>query len=144
MTFEDYMAAIERGEWPEDVRVPAPEPFRNDAGLIQNLAFAQFGSAAFIESHRETVRSNHYHKTDWHFLFVLTGRMIYFWWPLSEKAVHRVDVLAGQAVFTPPMIAHATHFPVHTTMFSLSRNRRDHDTHEADLVRVEPLVRPSW
>ena len=43
----------------------------------------------------------------------------------------------GEAIFTPPLIAHQTFFPVNTTLISLSKLPRDHDSHESDVNRLE-------
>ncbi|MBT6087838.1 MAG: hypothetical protein HOH22_19145, partial [Rhodospirillaceae bacterium] len=40
---------------------------------------------------------------------------------------------------TPPMVDHAMRFPVDTVFLTLSRNPRDQETYEADVVRV-PMV----
>ncbi len=49
---------------------------------------------------------------------------------------HHVEVEAGQMVFTPPRVEHWTVFPRETTLISVSKLRREHSTHESDLVRI--------
>ena len=39
--------------------------------------------------------------------------------------------------FTPPMVEHAMFFPVESTFITFAKNRRDHENHESDLVRVK-------
>ena len=69
-------------------------------------------------------RSSHWHRTDSHYLYVIDGKP------------HHVEVNAGQMVFTPPRVEHWTKFPRETVLISVSQLRREHGTHEADLVRV--------
>ena len=39
-------------------------------------------------------------------------------------------------VFTPPMVEHCMKFPIDSLFLTLSRNPRDQETYEADVVRV--------
>lgn len=48
-----------------------------------------------------------------------------------------VTVTPGECVFTPPMVEHRTSFPVDTVLVSASKLGREHETHEADLVRIK-------
>lgn len=141
MTFDEYLADVERGEYPFNPRVELPSaPFVNGAGCIQNLVIGNFTTATLIESNAGADRSHHYHKTDWHFMYVLAGKMTYYWRPVGGKGLANMcPVGKGEMVFTPPMVEHSTFFPEATTLLTFSRNRRDHQSHESDLVRVEAL-----
>ena len=48
-----------------------------------------------------------------------------------------IHVRKGEMVFTPPMVDHGMKFPVDTVFLTLSRNPRDQESYEADVVRVE-------
>ena len=137
MTFSEYMAAVERDEYPSWPLVPAPPLFKNEAGQIVNLAWGKFAHLALIETHAGRVRSNHYHKTDSHFLTVVSGTMLYFW--KEQGALKFIEVKLGETVFTPPLIPHATFFPTDGHIISISRRIRTHEEHESDLIRY-PLV----
>jgi uncharacterized RmlC-like cupin family protein len=82
-------------------------------------------------------RSSHWHKTDSHYLYVLTGKMDYYWREVGDggKPFH-VEVNANQMVFTGPRVEHWTVFPRETVLISVSDILRSHEGHEADLVRV--------
>jgi quercetin dioxygenase-like cupin family protein len=117
--------------------IPAPEAFVNDAGTIRNIAFGEFRCVSIIESRAGAWRSNHYHRTDAHLLYVLSGKMIY--WECAIGSEYPADPLvleAGDSVFTHPLRAHKTYFPVDSVLISCSKNPRDHESHEADVVRV--------
>ena len=93
--------------------------------------------AGLITSQANTIRSCHYHRTDGHWLHVISGEMRYY-----ERSIGSRDwgepviVRVGQSIYTPPMVEHKTEFPVLTLLLSLSHNSRTHEEHEADLVRV--------
>ena len=40
-------------------------------------------------------------------------------------------------IFTPPMVDHGMTFPVDTVFLTLSRNSRDQESYESDVVRVD-------
>ena len=94
---------------------------------------------ALITSKAGTERSNHYHKQDYHWLFVISGEAHY-----QERAVGAAEYpdpevfKAGEMFFTPPMREHRVFFPVATVLLSLSRYSRKHLEHEGDVVRVGP------
>lgn len=139
--FDSLMIDVEEGRYPEEALVKTPSRFENNAGSILNLPHTTFGSASFIESVSGAVRSNHYHQTDWHFIFVVEGLMLYYDRKVGGKGpCRRTRVPAGSMVFTPPLVEHATYFPVATKVLTLNRWRRDHDHHEADVIRIPMLV----
>ena len=124
--------------WPRNPIVELEPPHADDRGEIIPLVDAPMRSAVLITSKKGTVRANHYHKTDWHYCYVLEGTIEYFHRPTGSAAEpERIVVKAGQMVFTPPMVDHAMKFPEDTRFLTLSRNPRDQATYEADVVRIE-------
>jgi quercetin dioxygenase-like cupin family protein len=104
--------------------------------MIQNLVFEPRG-VALIHSLAGTRRSGHYHKTDWHYLYVIEGCMLYAERPIgSTERPEPKLVKAGSMVYTGPMVEHFTEFPVETKLISISMLGRAPEMHEADLVRV--------
>ncbi len=98
-------------------------------------------SAVLISSTKGALRANHYHKTDWHYCYVVEGCIEYFHRPTGSSALpQRLLVQRGEMVFTPPMVDHAMKFPEDTVFLTLSRNPRDHASYEADVVRIEMVV----
>ena len=95
-------------------------------------------SAVVIESKAGSLRANHYHKTDWHYCYVVSGEMEYVHRLTgSNSPPEKIIVKEGEMVFTPPMVDHGMKFPVDTVFLTLSRNPRDQESYEADVVRVE-------
>jgi quercetin dioxygenase-like cupin family protein len=119
--------------------VPLTPAFANQAGTIQNLVERECGGVARIRSVAGSKRSSHWHKTDWHYLYIESGEMQYRERPVGVETVTEFIVRAGQMVYTPPRVEHWTFFPVDTVMISISRLSREHEQHEADLVRVDWL-----
>ena len=143
-TFEEIdeiMKGIEKGLYPEDPVVPIAAPFTNALGSIFNLAWGSFASASFIESVAGAVRSNHYHETDWHFIYVIDGLAQYYRRKAgSIETPGRVRCGPGTLIFTPPLVEHAVFFPKDTNVVTFNRRARDHESHEKDLVRIAPIV----
>lgn len=150
MTHGEYMREVAAGRWPEDPVVPVPEQNLESVPRgINNVCQPDregpmFGGAAIIDSHAGQIRSNHYHLTDWHFLRVLSGVMVYMWRPArSASDPSYLVVQPGGTVFTPPEVEHLCYFPGEASVLSLSRLSRRTEEHEADLVRVRPLAAPA-
>ena len=128
----------EIANWPAHGVVKLENPFADVRGKIQPLVDVMMRSAVLIESKAGSLRANHYHKTDWHYCYVLSGTIEYIHRPTgSNKEPETIIVDKGEMVFTPPMIDHAMKFPVDTVFLTLSRNPRDQETYEADVVRVD-------
>ncbi len=131
----------ERASWPRDVIVPLERPFADKRGKIQPLVDATMESCVLITSKKGTVRANHYHQTDWHYCYVLSGSIAYYHRPHgSAEPPEKVMIKAGQLFFTPPMVEHAMVFPEDTVFLTLGRNSRRQEVYEADVRRVAPLV----
>jgi quercetin dioxygenase-like cupin family protein len=92
---------------------------------------------SLISSKKGSLRSNHYHLSDWHYMYVLSGSMEYHFRPSgSFEKPTRIRLKAGEMVFTRPMEEHATVFLEDTELVVASRNPRDQDVYEADVRRV--------
>ena len=138
MKNKEYTDYVERGHYPKDNIVPLDSPFINDAGVIQNLLNTPINGAAIITSKKGSVRSNHYHKEDFHYLYIVSGSMEYYERGVNEEFTGKPFIVkAGEMVFTQPMKIHKTIFLEDCVMISLSKRNRDHDSHESDVIRVE-------
>ncbi|MCA1572880.1 MAG: cupin domain-containing protein [Chloroflexi bacterium] len=128
--------------WPQEALVPLEQPFEDERGAIQPLVDRRMMSAVLISSRQGTLRANHYHQTDWHYCYVVEGSIEYFHRPHgSSEDPERLLVPKGSMFFTPPMVDHAMKFPEDTVFLALSRNHRDQESYEADVVRID-VVRP--
>jgi dTDP-4-dehydrorhamnose 3,5-epimerase-like enzyme len=130
----------EKERWPKDVIVPLPDPFVDARGAIQPLVDEDMKSCVLISSKKGTVRANHYHKTDWHYCYVLVGKIEYYHRPTgSDASPEKVMVEAGQMFFTPPMVDHSMVFPEKAVFITWGRNSRLQEVYEADVVRIDPI-----
>lgn len=136
----DPLKEEEKASWPKDPLVALEAPFSDARGDIQPLVDEMMKSAVMISSKKGSLRANHYHKTDWHYCYVVSGTIEYFHRPTgSDQEPERLLVKAGEMVFTPPMVDHAMKFPEDTVFLTLSRNPRNQEAYESDVVRVEVI-----
>ncbi len=127
----------EKKLWPKTPLVTLEKAFKDARGEIQPLVEHMMRSALVIRSSEGAVRGNHYHKSDWHYCYVVSGTMEYFHRPAkSIEKPEMIVVKPGQMIFSPPMIEHAMKFPKETLFLTLSRNPRDQSAYEEDLIRV--------
>ncbi|MBB54106.1 MAG: hypothetical protein CMF67_07005 [Magnetovibrio sp.] len=135
----------ERSRWPAHGVVKLEKPFIDARGMIQPLVDEMMRSAVMIKSKAGSIRANHYHKTDWHYCYVIAGQVEYFHRPTGSNDEPAVIVVnEGEMVFTPPMVDHGMRFPVDTVFLTLGRNPRDQATYESDVVRVEFVPTEGW
>ncbi len=94
-----------------------------------------------ITSKAGTVRSNHYHKHDSHYIYVESGKCEYSERPADDpKAkVETVTLEPGDLVLTPPGTIHAVRFLEDTVLYAFTTEKREQDTYEKDTVRV-PII----
>jgi quercetin dioxygenase-like cupin family protein len=139
MKNKEYTNAVEAKQYPNDAIVPLDGPFVDDRGSIQNLLNTSINGAAIITSKAGSIRSNHWHREDFHYLYVLSGSMEYYERDvgISGELQSPIIVKTGQMVFTPPNKVHKTVFLEDTVLLSFSKRNRDHESHESDLVREE-------
>lgn len=130
----------EREEWPKEPIVELSESFADDRGEILPLVDADMKSCVLISSKKGTVRANHYHQTDWHYCYVLSGAIDYYHRPHGTDAEPElVKIGPGQMFFTPPLVDHSMVFTEDTVFLTFGRNSRAQEVYEADVVRIAPI-----
>jgi len=102
-------------------------------GTIVSVVEEKTNNISIINCNSKTIRSNHLHKKDWHFMYILNGIMEYFF--INENKIFFMKLKKGDVVFTPPKEIHATYFPVKTVLLVASKNKRDQTTYEKDTIR---------
>lgn len=106
-------------------------------GQILSLVNTNIQNVSIIKCNKNSIRSNHYHKKDWHYMYVLEGRINYFYKKINSSILNYKLVNKGDNIFTPPKEIHATHFPVKTILIVCSKNKRNKTNYEKDTVRIE-------
>ena len=128
--------------WPKTGIVELEVPHTDNRGIIQSLVNFPMKNLSLISSKKGSVRSNHYHLTDWHYMYVLSGSFDYYYRPTnSDEDLKCVTVKKGEMIFTPPMEDHATVFLEDCDLLAISRNPRDQEAYEEDVRRVS-LIDP--
>jgi oxalate decarboxylase/phosphoglucose isomerase-like protein (cupin superfamily) len=123
--------------WPRTGKVGLPPANVDGRGSIQSLVNFPMKNLSIISSRKGSVRSNHYHVTDWHYMYVMKGSFDYYYRPTgSEDSPSVIRVTEGEMIFTPPMEDHATVFLDDTELLVVSRNPRDQESYESDVRRV--------
>ena len=123
--------------WPKTGLVKLEEAHGDQRGMIQSLVNFPMKNISVISSKKGVVRSNHYHLTDWHYMYVLSGSFDYYYRQTgSEDKLKCIRVKTGELIFTPPMEDHATVFLEDCTLLAISRNPRDQKAYEEDVRRV--------
>lgn len=91
-----------------------------------------------ITSKAGTIRSNHYHKKDYHYLYIESGKCEYSEKPVEEKGseIETVTLVPGDIVLSRPNIIHAVKFLEDSVIYAFSTEQRDPNKYEGDTVRI--------
>jgi dTDP-4-dehydrorhamnose 3,5-epimerase-like enzyme len=128
----------EKELWPKEPLVKLPEAHADERGAIQPLCDLNMKSASLIFTKKNSWRANHYHKSDWHYIYVLSGTFEYYYRKTnSEEKIKKLIVKKGELLFTPPLMDHAMLYTEDTSILVVSKNPRDQKTYEEDTVRIK-------
>ena len=111
----------------------------DERGEILSIVDEPVQNVSIITCNPGSIRSNHFHHKDFHFMYVLEGEIDYFYRDNETGEIKYLKVREGDNIFTPDNELHATYFPVKTRLIVSSKFPRDQQTYEQDTVR-EPLV----
>ena len=125
---------------PKKVKVKLSSFFEDKRGKILNIVNLLFRSCALIKSKKNSIRANHYHKKDWHYCYVLKGKIEYYHRKHnSNTKPKKIIIKPGELFFTPPMVDHAMKFPEYTEFITLGRGSRNKINYDKDTQKVELL-----
>jgi len=112
--------------------------FIDKRGKIIPICDQMMRSASLITTKKNHWRANHYHKSDWHYCYVIYGKFEYYFRKTgSKKKPKKLVVKKNELLFTGPKIDHAMLYTEKTAILVLSKNPRDQKTYEADTVRID-------
>lgn len=125
------------------IKVTKTKPeFVDERGYITRLIDQDdypMRAVLYIQSKKGSVRANHYHKTDAHYVYCLSGKFRY-----SEKDMRKpksklesVILKPGDVVLSRPMFAHAMEFLEDSVFLAFTTEPREQEKYEADLVRLK-------
>jgi len=126
--------------WPEDSKIELEEKHIDDRGYIQSLVNFPMKNLSLIFTKKGSIRSNHFHHSDWHYMYVLSGSFEYYYRKHGSSQEPKKTIFKEkEMVFTPPMEDHTCLFLEDTTLIVVSRNPRDQETYESDVERINML-----
>ena len=116
--------------------VRIPQEFKDERGLIQNIADGAIGDVAVITSTLGAIRANHVHTDDWHLTFMVSGSMKYFW--VDDQGVNQSAIVnKAEMVFTPSRTPHKMEFLSDSVFIAISKLNRSHEKYEADTEKID-------
>lgn len=127
-----------------EVKHTKPEFVDERGGIarILDVEGKKFKITAFLRiTHKKgsPPRGNHYHKKDYHWVYVEEGKMRYFEKPFNKprSRVTSVTMKAGDLVLTSPGIIHAMEAIEDTVFWAITTESRDQKKYEKDTVRIK-------
>ena len=102
--------------------------------IVHDLANVQM-----IWSEAGAIRANHYHKTDTHVCYLVSGEMDYYFRYHGKTKIFKEKIVAGELFRTGPMIDHEMVFTSPSVMVVVSEHKRDAATYDEDIVKIAPL-----
>lgn len=91
-----------------------------------------------ITSKRGTIRSNHYHKYDYHYLYIESGQCEYSEKPAKKKSapIETITMNPGDLVLSRPNIIHAVKFTKNSVLYAFTTETRNRKHYEKDTIRI--------
>ena len=127
----------ENGTYKGSCLVELEMPHTDSRGYIQMLLNIPTHNVSLITSKKNSVRSNHYHLQDWHYIYVLSGSLDYYYREHGKGLkLQKFIAKQGDLIWTPPMEDHATVFLENTDILALSHLPRDQEAYESDVRRI--------
>lgn len=125
------------------IKVTKTKPeFIDERGYITRLIDQDeypIRAVLYINSKVGTVRANHYHKTDSHYVYCLSGKFRYSEKDMTNPSSKLESVILepGDVVLSRPMVAHAMEFLEDSVFLAFTTEPREQEKYEADLVRLK-------
>src|SRR3990167_5264145 len=120
----------------------AKPEFKDERGFITRLVDTDeypLRAVLYITSKKGTVRGNHLHKKDAHFVYCLSGKFRYSEKDMSIKKPKKQSVILkpGDVVLSRPGIAHSMEFLEDTVFLAFTTEKRDQEKYEDDIQRIK-------
>lgn len=119
-------------------KIPVEQGFVDNRGKILPIVH-DLANVQVIWSEVGAIRANHYHKTDTHICYLISGDMDYYWRQHGETRINKERITAGEAFWTGPLIDHEMVFTSESIMVVVSEHKRDAGTYDEDIVKIQPL-----
>jgi len=125
------------------IKVTHTKPeFEDERGYITRLVNddnLKLRAVLYITSKAGTQRGNHYHKTDYHYVYCLSGKFRYSEKDMSKanSPTESVILKPGDLVLSTPMVAHSMEFIEDTVFLAFTTEPREQNKYEYDTVRIK-------
>jgi len=111
--------------------------FKDKRGWLKKIIDGNFSSCIEIYSKKGTIRANHYHKRDRHFIYIISGEILYFYKNRKKNSKIKFGLMKkNDLFFTPAMQEHMAYFTKNTHFLAFSTRKRTKFDYEKDLIRV--------
>ena len=111
--------------------------FKDKRGWLKKIIDGNFSSCIEIYSKKGTIRANHYHKRDRHFIYIINGEILYFYKNRKKNSKIKFGLMKkNDLFFTPAMQEHMAYFTKNTHFLAFSTRKRTKFDYEKDLIRV--------
>lgn len=116
--------------------------FTDERGFISRLVddvSVHFRAVLLITSKAGSMRGNHYHKKDAHYVYCLSGKFKYSEKNMKKSSAKKEFVILkpGDLVLSRPMVAHSMEFLEDSVFLAITTEPREHEKYEKDTVRLE-------
>ena len=111
--------------------------FKDKRGWLKKILDGNFSSCIEVYSKKGSVRANHYHKKDKHFIYVISGEILYFYKDRKKGSKTNIKLMKkNNLFFTPAMQEHMAYFTKNTHFLAFSTRKRTRFDYEKDLIRI--------
>ena len=111
--------------------------FKDKRGWLKKILDGNFSSCIEVYSKKGSIRANHYHKKDKHFIYIITGEILYFYKNRKKGSKIQIKLMKkNDLFFTPSMQEHMAYFTKRTHFLAFSTRKRTKFDYERDLIRV--------
>ena len=112
--------------------------FKDKRGSLQKILEGEFSSCIEVHSKKGSTRANHYHKKDKHFMYIISGELLYSYKDRKKSSKVKIKKMKkGDLFFTPAMQEHMAYFTKNTHFLAFSTRKRTKFDYEKDLIRID-------
>ena len=107
--------------------------FKDKRGTLQKIIDGNFSSCIEVFSKKGSIRANHYHKKDKHFMYIISGELLYSYKNRKRGSKVKIKKMKkGDLFFTPAMQEHMAYFTKNTHFLAFSTRKRTRFDYEKD------------
>lgn len=110
---------------------------KDNRGVFYDIFNNDFKNVSIIESKKNSIRSNHYHLKDSHYIYIINGKMKYYYTRFNRIDIKTKILKEGDIVFTPPLEIHATLFLEKSKILVISKNKRSKKFYLKDTIQYK-------